>query len=120
MFDNPFLNEMARSVLVGFSASVVFVGALLAFDLAHLRELTFGSEHGLLAIGLLFFFCGLTFSGAQMTFRVFADWRYEEDEAGPGVATGGARPRGEAARDEENASSAPKIPRNGRRNAPAR
>lgn len=77
---NPFVIEIAHCLAVGFGVAAAFVGLVLAFDLGHLRALTMTSPDGPLALGMLFFFSGLTFSGAHCVFRIFPLFGGEEDE----------------------------------------
>ncbi len=59
-----------RQVLIGFALAGVFVALLLGINVAGLRRLLFGSESGLLAAFLLFFFNGLVFAGAQFAMTI--------------------------------------------------
>jgi membrane glycosyltransferase len=79
---------LARHALVGFALAVVFVGALLAFDVARLGTLVWGSPSGLFAVAALTFAVGLTFASAQMGFAIML----------LGEETGGGRGGGRAAR----------------------
>ncbi|MGQ4274221.1 hypothetical protein [Terrihabitans sp. B22-R8] len=56
--------------LGGFSVAVVFVGAMLWFDVAGLGTLIGHSSSGLLAAAILTFATGLTFGSVQMGFAV--------------------------------------------------
>ena len=77
---NPFVIEILRCMAVGFGAAAAFVALVLAFDLGHLRALTFASPDGALALTMLFFFSGLSFSAAQCVFRNFPLFGGEDDD----------------------------------------
>jgi hypothetical protein len=59
-----------RQVVIGFGIAGVFVGLLLALDVAGLRGLVWRSPDGWLALFLLFFFNGLVFAGVQFAISV--------------------------------------------------
>ncbi len=54
-----------RSIAIGFGLSAVFLGLLLAQDVAGLRHLIFGSDMGLVAAAMVFVFQGIIFAGVQ-------------------------------------------------------
>ena len=54
-----------QQVAIGFLISLVFVGALLWFNVANLWHLVTNSDVGLLAVALLWLFNGIVFSGVQ-------------------------------------------------------
>lgn len=58
------------SVATGFALAAVFVALLLAFDVGGLRGLVRKSDQGLLAVGMLVFFNGIAFAGAQFAIAV--------------------------------------------------
>ncbi len=57
---------LLRHALIGFALAMVFVGALLAFDVARLGSLVWASPSGGLAVAALTFALGLTFGSVQM------------------------------------------------------
>lgn len=70
-----------RNVFAGAALSLVFVGLLLGFDVAHLRHLILGSDIGFIAVALLFVFNTVVFSGVQFGIAVM---RMAADETPPG------------------------------------
>ena len=64
------LKFMLRHAAVGMAIAVLVVAGIVALDVAGLRGLMLGSEAGLLALFMLTFFMGLTFSSAQIAFAV--------------------------------------------------
>ncbi len=64
--------------VIGVSLAAVFVGALVAFDVANLGTLVRTSSDGLLAVVLLTFGLGITFGSVQMGFAVML--MSDEDE----------------------------------------
>ena len=63
---------LLRHAAIGFGVAFLVVGLILWTDLAGLRTLILGSEVGLLALGILTFFMGLTFGSAQMGFAIMS------------------------------------------------
>ena len=61
---------LMRHALIGFALAILFVGALLAFDVARLGSLVRASSTGGLAALILVFSVGVTFSSVQMGFAV--------------------------------------------------
>ncbi|MCB4768845.1 hypothetical protein LGR54_09540 [Ancylobacter sp. Lp-2] len=59
-----------RHALIGFGIAVPFIAALLAFDVAGLGRVVFGSPSGPLAVAVLTAAIGLTFASLQMGFAV--------------------------------------------------
>ena len=57
---------LIRHALIGIAVAFVFVGALLAFDVARLGTLVWASPSGGLAVAALTFALGLTFGSVQM------------------------------------------------------
>ncbi len=57
---------LINHALVGFIAAIIFVGAIMAVNLASLRTLVVNSDVGFLAVLLLTGFVGLTFASVQM------------------------------------------------------
>ena len=54
----------------GFVISAVFVGVLLAFNVANLRHLITGSEIGLIALLMIWFMNGIVFAGVQFAYKI--------------------------------------------------
>ena len=79
----PLVRFMINHAAIGFAIAFVFVGAILALDVSGLRGLFFNDSIGVLALGLLFFFSGLTFASVQMGLAVMALGE-TDDTAGPG------------------------------------
>ncbi|MEL6979617.1 MAG: hypothetical protein AAGM38_13175 [Pseudomonadota bacterium] len=88
--ENPFIREIAKSLVIGFGAAAVFLAVILAMDLAHLRSLGMASQAGVMALGLLFVFSGLTFASAQTAFSILLRAKGDEidDDDGPGPIGG--------------------------------
>lgn len=61
-----------QNVAIGFGLAALFVGALLALDVAGLRHLVLGSSMGWLAGGMIFVFSGTIFAGVQFGIAVMA------------------------------------------------
>ncbi len=59
-----------RNVLVGFGLSMIFVGMLLGFNVGNLWQLISTSPVGWIALGMLLFFNGAVFAGAQFAITV--------------------------------------------------
>ena len=68
------------SIAIGFALSLVFLGAVLALDVAGLRGLILGSSSGLVAALMLVMFNGIVFSGVQFANAVS---RLAEDDDAP-------------------------------------
>jgi hypothetical protein len=65
---------------IGFGLSFVFVAALLALDVGHLRHLVTATQGGGVAVAMLLMFNGLVFAGVQFAITVM---RMAEREAPP-------------------------------------
>lgn len=61
-----------RNVAIGFVVAAIFVGLLLGFDVSGLRGLIFGSDAGLLALGMIWFVNGIVFAGVQFAWAVMS------------------------------------------------
>jgi hypothetical protein len=61
-----------RHCLIGFALAVVFVAALIGFDVAGLRHLVLETQGGLLAGGVMVVLHGLVFAGVQFAIAVMA------------------------------------------------
>ncbi|MEX0308173.1 MAG: hypothetical protein AB3N12_12385 [Ruegeria sp.] len=59
-------------VALGFVISAVFVGVLLAFNVANLRHLITGSEIGLIALLMIWFMNGIVFAGVQFAYAIMS------------------------------------------------
>ena len=59
-----------RSIAIGFALALVFLGGVLALDIAGLRGLIFGSSMGMVAAAMLVVFNGIVFSGVQFAIAV--------------------------------------------------
>ena len=73
-----------RHAMVGFALAAAFVGLLLLGDVGGLVSLAVRDSAGVLAIGILTFFVGLTFSSAQMGFAVMLARDSDDDDEGGG------------------------------------
>lgn len=56
----------------GFVISAVFVGVLLALNVANLRGLIFGSDVGLIALAMIWFMNGIVFAGVQFAYAIMS------------------------------------------------
>ncbi len=56
----------------GFAISAVFVGVLLALNVANLRNLITGSEIGLIALMMIWFMNGIVFAGVQFAYAIMS------------------------------------------------
>ncbi len=56
----------------GFVISAVFVGVLLAFNVANLRSLITGSDVGLIALLMIWFMNGIVFAGVQFSYKIMS------------------------------------------------
>lgn len=54
----------------GFVISAVFVGVLLALNVANLRDLITGSDIGLIALLMIWFMNGIVFAGVQFAYKI--------------------------------------------------
>lgn len=59
-------------VALGFIISAVFVGVLLAFNVANLRHLITGSDIGLVALLMIWFMNGIVFAGVQFGYVIMS------------------------------------------------
>ncbi|MCJ8143012.1 hypothetical protein MKI84_08790 [Ancylobacter sp. A5.8] len=71
---------LLRHALIGCALAVLFVGGLIAFDVARLGELVLHSSNGLLAALVLTVALAITFGSVQMGFAVML--LGEDDETG--------------------------------------
>ncbi|WP_170397638.1 hypothetical protein [Ruegeria arenilitoris] len=56
----------------GFVISAMFVGVLLALNVANLRHLITSSEMGLIALGMIWFMNGIVFAGVQFAYAIMS------------------------------------------------
>ncbi|WP_299078186.1 hypothetical protein [uncultured Ruegeria sp.] len=56
----------------GFAISAVFVGVLLALNVANLRHLITSSEIGLIALVMIWFMNGIVFAGVQFAYAIMS------------------------------------------------
>lgn len=59
-------------VVWGFVISALFVGVLLALNVANLRGLITGSEIGLIALLMIWFMNGIVFAGVQFGYAIMS------------------------------------------------
>lgn len=71
-----------RQCAIGFGIAAVFVALLLSFNVANLWSLVKGSDVGLLAVFMLWFFNGIVFAGVQ--FSIYVMSMAEKDDTGGG------------------------------------
>lgn len=84
---------LIKNAAIGFAAAIVFVSAILAFDIGNLGTVFAQSGVGMVAIPLMTFMIGLTFASLQMGFAVmFTAGRDDDDQNG--------RPTPEASLDD--------------------
>lgn len=72
---------LLRHALVGLVLAVLFVGALLAFDIARLGSLIAASPTGMIAVLVLTVSVGITFASVQMGFAIMLLADREEDDS---------------------------------------
>ncbi|WP_281972325.1 hypothetical protein [Ruegeria faecimaris] len=56
----------------GFAISAIFVGVLLALNVANLRHLITGSDIGLVALAMIWFMNGIVFAGVQFAYAIMS------------------------------------------------
>ena len=73
--------------VIGFGIAAVFVAMLLVFDVQNLWSLISGSDVGLLAVFMLWFFNGIVFAGVQFGIYVMlmAETENTDGDCGPGL-----------------------------------
>jgi hypothetical protein len=76
----PLVRFLLRHALIGLVLAVVFVGALLAFDIARLGSLIMASPIGLIAVLVLTVSVGITFASVQMGFAIMLLADRDEDD----------------------------------------
>lgn len=76
---------LIKNAAIGFAVAVVFVGAILSFNIGNLATVFAQSGVGLFAIALMTFMIGLTFASLQMGFAVmFTSRDHNDDHNGRG------------------------------------
>ncbi|MCW8914730.1 MAG: hypothetical protein OQK24_02620 [Magnetovibrio sp.] len=70
---------LLKNAAIGFGLAVVFVAALMIFDVNGLRTLIWASDIWLLALFILTFFTGLTFGSVQIGVAVMLLGENEND-----------------------------------------
>ncbi len=73
-----------RQCMIGFGIAAVFVALLLTFNVANLWALISGSDVGLLAVFMLWFFNGIVFAGVQFSIYVMSMAEREDRDGGHG------------------------------------
>lgn len=86
-----------QQCLYGFALSVVFVGLLLALDVAGLRGLVGSTPGGWIAIVMLWFANGQVFAGVQFAITIMGMAEGEAQGPGPGRRLGAWLRRAEPA-----------------------
>ncbi|WP_206452732.1 hypothetical protein [Aurantimonas marina] len=81
---------LARNALIGFCAAAFFVAVLALADIGGFGTVIARSDSGSLAIGLVIYFLGLTFSSVQIGMVIMLNGRFPDDDEGP---KGGKRKR---------------------------
>ncbi|HEY9056181.1 MAG TPA: hypothetical protein VIN77_03430 [Aurantimonas sp.] len=74
---------LARNALIGFSAAAFFVAVLALADIGGFGTVITRSDSGPLAIGLVVYFLGLTFSSVQIGMVIMLSGRFPDDDEGP-------------------------------------
>ncbi|MCF8485499.1 MAG: hypothetical protein K9G71_09795 [Rhodobacteraceae bacterium] len=69
---------------IGFALSVVFVAALVGFDVGGLGRLILGSDIGGVALAMLVVFNGVVFAGVQFGFAIMRMAADSDDDRGQG------------------------------------
>lgn len=59
-------------VILGFVISAIFVGVLLAINVANLRHLITNSDLGLIALAMIWFMNGIVFAGVQFGYAIMS------------------------------------------------
>ena len=79
----PLIRHYVIQTAIGFALAAVFVVMLLAFDIVGLRRLILGSDIGLLALFLLWFFNGIVFAGVQFGISIMLMGDDDDDDDEP-------------------------------------
>lgn len=83
---------LLRHTLIGFGLAVALVAAMLTFDLGALATLAGQSDSGVLAVGLLTFFMGLSLASAQTGFALILASRQDSGDGGGSAVSVLAKP----------------------------
>ncbi len=73
-----------RHAAIGFGIAGVFVGMLLAFDVAGLWHLVTHTAEGPIALAVLVVLCGITFGSAQVGYKIMTMGDDSDDDAPKG------------------------------------
>jgi hypothetical protein len=80
----PLVRYLVKNAAIGFSMAVLFVAAMLYFNVGNLMALIVQSDVGLFAIVLMTLVIGFTFASLQMGFAVmFASDDIDKEISGP-------------------------------------
>lgn len=71
-----------RHAAYGVVIALVFVGMLMAFDVAGLRHLVTHTAEGPIALVMLIVFCSITFGSAQIGYRIMTLDKDDDDRGG--------------------------------------
>ncbi len=79
----PLVRFLVKNAAIGFAMAVVFVAAMLYFNVGNLMAIIVQSDVGLFAIVLMTLMIGLTFASLQMGFAVmFASDDIDKEQTG--------------------------------------
>jgi hypothetical protein len=78
----PLWRLLAINLAIGATVTALFVAGLYAFDLYGLRKLIAADRAPLVALGLLFFGCLITFGSVAMGSAIMAIGGYDSDRGG--------------------------------------
>ncbi|MEM6711145.1 MAG: hypothetical protein AAF590_02560 [Pseudomonadota bacterium] len=67
---SPLVPFLAKNAAIGFGMAILFVAAILIFDVGNVATLVSQSSFGVFAVALTTFMVGLTFAGLQMGLAV--------------------------------------------------
>ena len=77
----PLVRFLVKNAAIGFAVAVVFVGAMLTFNIGNMAALFLQSGVGLFAVALMTIMVGLTFASLQMGFAVmFASYDLDDKQ----------------------------------------
>lgn len=77
---------LIKNAAIGFAVAIVFVGAILTFNVGNLATVFAQSGVGMFAVALMTFMIGLTFASLQMGFAVmFKSSERDDDQNGRGT-----------------------------------
>ncbi len=88
---SPLVPFLVKNAAIGFLIALVFVGAILVFNVGNLMTVAMQSGVGVFAIALMTIMIGLTFASLQMGFAVMfraeTIGKNDDDRGGPGIPT---------------------------------